>query len=72
MENKYTIPDKNSRFYRILEETGLSQKKFGKILGLSHSQINNIISGRRGVTSMLVELLKYKLNVNPERYRPRI
>ena len=66
MAKNFDIPEINLRFSELFKKTGLSQKEFGALCGLSQKQISNIMLGRRGVTPMLVEMLKYKLNVSPD------
>lgn len=65
MEKFHDIPDLNLRFGRLFKSTGMSQKEFGEILGISQNQVSNILLGKRGVTAMLMELIRLKLNVNP-------
>lgn len=64
MARDYSISDINVRFSQLLRETGLTQKELGALLGVSSQQVSNIVLGKRGVTDMIVELLKYKLDVN--------
>lgn len=66
MVNSYDLPLINARFFEVFKSTGLSQKKFGFIFGLSQNQVSNILSGKRGITPMLVKLLRLQLNVNPK------
>lgn len=66
MENNYTIPDVNLRFYELLKKTDMTQKEFGVLLGVSQSQISAICQGQSRITDMLIELIKSKLNVSEE------
>ncbi|MFC1551726.1 helix-turn-helix transcriptional regulator [Candidatus Latescibacterota bacterium] len=66
MKDSLQTTDINIRFYKIFKSTGLTQKIFGELVGLSQNQVSNIISGNRRITPMLAELLKTKLKINPK------
>ena len=66
MDKKNNIPIENQRFNKIFDSCGLTQKAFGEILGRSHNQISTLINGKSKITSDVIQLLKYKFNVNPK------
>ena len=54
------------RFYMVFKSTGLSQVEFGKVLGKSQNQISAILNNRSNVSGDMIQLLRYKFQVNPE------
>ena len=54
----------NERFKELRKALGLTQREFGKILGLSTSGVSDIESGRRNVTEQhLIMLSNYKKKI---------
>jgi transcriptional regulator with XRE-family HTH domain len=66
MKNINDLSPIKQRFYTIFKSTGLTQAEFGRVLGKSQKLISSIINNRRGVSADMIQLLRYKLNVNPE------
>ena len=66
MARNYDIPPINQRFGVLFRRANITQSEFGDLLGVSQRQISAIMTGKSMVTPMLIELLKYKLNINPE------
>jgi SOS-response transcriptional repressor LexA len=64
MAKNYNPPEINQRFFALFKNTGLSQKEFGALVGVSQQQVSNIFLGKRGVTPMMIKLLEVKLNAN--------
>ena len=54
------------RFYMVFESTGLTQAEFGRRVGKSQNQISAILNDRSNVSADMIQLMKYKLNVNPD------
>lgn len=65
MAKNYDLRPENQRFGELFRQANLSQKEFGELLGVSQRQISAILLGRSLITPMLIELLRYKLNINP-------
>jgi len=53
------------RFYMVFKSTGKTQSEFGRILGKSPNLISSILNNKRNVSGDMIQLLRYKLNVNP-------
>ena len=70
MANNYQgindYPPIKQRFYMIFKSTGLTQSKFAKILGKSQGQISLILNGKSNISGDMIQLLRYKFNVNPD------
>lgn len=66
MKNINELSPVKQRFYMVFKSTGLTQAEFGRILGKSQNQISAIINNRSSVSADMIQLLRYKLNVNPE------
>lgn len=49
-----------------LESRGITQKKFSEILKVSYSQLNDILNGRRPVTTDFALMIEAALGINPE------
>ena len=62
MENK-TI---NDRFREILKDSGLSQEKFGEPLGMTRSEVKNIVYDATVVKDSKIPLICEKYGINEE------
>ena len=49
-----------------LEVRGISQKKFAEALSLPYTQLNEILNGKRPVTTDFALMMKAALGINPE------
>ncbi len=49
-----------------LEYRKISQKKFSEVLGISYTMLNEILNGKRPVTSDLALMVEAALGINPE------
>lgn len=49
-----------------LESRGITQKKFSEILKVPYSQLNDILNGRRPVTTDFALMVEAALGINPE------
>ena len=49
-----------------LEARGISQKKFSEVLHLPYTQLNEILNGKRPVTTDFALMMEAALGVNPE------
>ena len=49
-----------------LEARGISQKKFSELLGVTYSQLNEILNGKRTVTTDFALMVEAALGINPE------
>ena len=49
-----------------LESRGITQKKFSEILKVPYSQLNDILNGRRPVTTDFALMVEAALSINPE------
>jgi len=49
-----------------LEVRGISQKKFSEVLHLPYTQLNEILNGKRPVTTDFALMMEAALGVNPE------
>ena len=49
-----------------LEARGLSQKKFSELLNVPYTQLNEILNGKRPVTTDFALMLEAALGINPE------
>lgn len=49
-----------------LESRGITQKKFSEILKVPYSQLNDILNGRRPVTTDFALMIEAALGINPE------
>lgn len=50
----------------VFKSSGFTQKEFGSLLGRSQNQISTILNGKSNVSADMIQLMRYKLNVNPE------
>lgn len=49
-----------------LEARGISQKKFSEALSMPYTQLNEILNGKRPVTTDFALMMEAALGVNPE------
>ena len=49
-----------------LEARGISQKKFSEVLSVPYTQLNEILNGKRPVTTDFALMMEAALGVNPE------
>lgn len=49
-----------------LESRGISQKAFSECIGVSHTMLNEILNGKRPVTSDFALLVEAALGIDPE------
>ena len=49
-----------------LECRRISQKKFSEILGVPYTMLNEILNGKRPITSDFALMIEAALNINPE------
>lgn len=49
-----------------LESRGISQKKFSEILNVPYTQLNEILNGKRPVTTDFALMVEAALGINPE------
>lgn len=49
-----------------LEARGISQKKFSEILSIPYTQLNEILNGKRPVTTDFALMMEAALGINPE------
>lgn len=66
MKNIAVLSPVKQRFYKVFTESGLTQKEFAGRLGKSQNQISAILNDRSNVSGDMIQLLRYKFNVNPE------
>ena len=49
-----------------LEARGISQKKFSEVLNVPYTQLNEILNGKRPVTTDFALMMEAALGINPE------
>ena len=49
-----------------LEARGISQKKFSELLSVPYTQLNEILNGKRPVTTDFALMMEAALGINPE------
>ena len=49
-----------------LEVRGISQKKFSEVLSVPYTQLNEILNGKRPVTTDFALMVEAALGINPE------
>ena len=49
-----------------LEARGISQKKFSELLAVPYTQLNEILNGKRPITSDFARMVEAALGINPE------
>ena len=49
-----------------LEARGISQKKFSEVLAIPYTQLNEILNGKRPVTTDFALIMEAALGINPE------
>ena len=49
-----------------LEARGISQKKFSEVLCIPYTQLNEILNGKRPVTTDFALMMEAALGINPE------
>ena len=49
-----------------LESRGISQKKFSEVLSVPYTQLNEILNGKRQVTTDFALMMEAALGINPE------
>lgn len=49
-----------------LESRNISQKKFSEVLGVPYTQLNEILNGKRSVTTNFALMVEAALGINPE------
>ena len=49
-----------------LEARGISQKKFSEVLSVPYTQLNEILHGKRPVTTDFALMMEVALGINPE------
>lgn len=49
-----------------LEARGISQKKFSEVLSIPYTQLNEILNGKRPVTTDFALMMEAALDINPE------
>lgn len=49
-----------------LETRGISQKKFSEVLSIPYTQLNEILNGKRPVTTDFALMMEAALGINPE------
>ncbi len=49
-----------------LEARGISQKKFSELLSVPYTQLNEILNGKRSVTTDFALMVEAALGINPE------
>lgn len=49
-----------------LEVRGISQKKFSEVLHIPYTQLNEILNGKRPVTTDFALMMEAALGINPE------
>ena len=49
-----------------LEARGISQKKFSELLNVPYTQLNEILNGKRPVTTDFALMMEAALGINPE------
>jgi SOS-response transcriptional repressor LexA len=66
MKNITVLSPVKQRFFKIFNESGMTQKEFAGRLGKSQNQISAILNDRSNVSGDMIQLLRYKFNVNPD------
>ena len=49
-----------------LEARGISQKRFSEILAIPYTQLNEILNGKRPITTDFALMIEAALGINPE------
>lgn len=49
-----------------LEARGISQKRFSELLSIPYTQLNEILNGKRSVTTDFALMVEAALGINPE------
>jgi len=49
-----------------LESRGITQKKFSEVLSIPYTQLNEILNGKRPVTTDFALMVEAALGINPE------
>ena len=49
-----------------IEARGISQKKFSEVLSIPYTQLNEILNGKRPVTTDFALMMEAALGINPE------
>lgn len=49
-----------------LQARGISQKKFSEVLSIPYTQLNEILNGKRPVTTDFALMMEAALGINPE------
>ena len=49
-----------------LESRGISQKKFSELLSIPYTKLNEILNGKRSVTTDFALMVEAALGINPE------
>jgi addiction module HigA family antidote len=49
-----------------LEARGIPQKKFSEVLSIPYTQLNEILNGKRPVTTNFALMMEVALGINPE------
>jgi addiction module HigA family antidote len=49
-----------------LEARGISQKRFSEVLAVPYTQLNEILNGKRPVTTDFALMIEASLGINPE------
>ena len=49
-----------------LQSRGISQKKFSEVLSIPYTQLNEILNGKRPVTTDFALMMEAALGINPE------
>ena len=49
-----------------LESRNISQKKFSEVLGVPYTQLNEILNGKRSITTDFALMVEAALGINPE------
>lgn len=49
-----------------LEARGISQKKFSEVVSIPYTQLNEILNGKRPVTTDFALMMEAALGINPE------
>lgn len=49
-----------------IESRGISQKKFAELLSVPYTQLNEILNGKRSVSSDFALMVEAALGINPE------
>jgi transcriptional regulator with XRE-family HTH domain len=62
---KTVSPERTERLKKLIDQTGLSQKKFAEAVEISETNLSEVLNGRTGVTILLAERIRDRFGVDP-------